>query len=101
LQITGGNEMNLYSITKVEEAVKEPMAYGGIIQVGQETFITTLAKIEAPLVVKSRTKIYFKNSYQYLTSYKGLFFYVESKEPLELPNAVELMEVERMFIPRI
>jgi len=91
--------MKEYTITQAAEVVKAIMAYGVVVQVEPNVFLTTLAKIEVPLVVMSHNKNLFSELFQYLTTYKGLSFYAESKQPLELPNMIELVEVERMRIP--
>ena len=36
-------------------------------------------------------KAFFHEMHKYLTSYKGLFFYTESKNPILLPNKIELL----------
>jgi hypothetical protein len=48
--------MKEYTITQAAEAVKAIMAYGVVVQVEPNVFLTTLAKIEVPLVVMSRSK---------------------------------------------
>lgn len=91
--------MKVNTLTQAAKAVRGNMAYGAVVQVEPDIFLATLAKIETPLVVMSHNKNYFSELFQYLTSYKGLFFYAESKQPLELPEVTELVEVERMRAP--
>lgn len=93
-----GDAMRINLLTNAAEVEKGIMAYGVVGKVRPEIFLTTLAKIEAPLVVMSFNKNLFSELFQYLTNYKGLFFYIESKLSLEIPKTGEMVEVERMRI---
>ena len=73
-------------------------ASGTIVRLGRQDFLAILERSKQPLVVRS-TSGFFGVSYKYLTSYKGLAFFLQSSEPLELPAGVELMEAERIWIP--
>ena len=52
-------------------------AIGAIVQVDANVFMEILARVEHPLVVTHQRKWAFGSDYQYLTPYKGLYFYVE------------------------
>ena len=73
-------------------------ASGTIVRLGRDDFLSILGRSEEPLVV-SAVSGFFGMSYKYLTSYKGLAFYLQSSEPLKLPANVELIEAERIWIP--
>lgn len=75
---------------------------GAFVQVESNIFIDILVSVikEHPLVISSFRKWAFGSDYQYLTCYKGLYFYVESKESLLLPEGVELIMADQMWIPK-
>ncbi len=75
------------------------MASGAIIKVDSAIFLEIIAKVEIPLIVHSMEKAFFHEMHKYLTSYKGLLFYTESKNPILLPNEIELLKAERVWIP--
>lgn len=72
-------------------------ASGAIVQVEPNDFMTILQKHESPLVVFSQATIFSKN--QYMTSYKGLFFYTKSSTPLTLPMDIEIVKAKKIWIP--
>ncbi len=75
---------------------------GAIVQVESSIFIDILSRIieEHPLVITHRRNWAFGSDYRYLTCYKGLYFYVEAKESLLLPEGVELIMADQMWIPK-
>lgn len=79
--------------------IKALRASGVIVQVEPDIFLAILAKIEVPVIVKAQNKAFFSETYQYLTNYRGFTIFTEAKQPLQLPHAVELIEVERIWIP--
>jgi len=79
-------------------AAKAIKASGTIVRLERRDFLSILQRSEAPLVVRSVSR-FFGTSYKYLTSYKGLAFFLQSTEPLELPAGVELVEAKRIWIP--
>ena len=74
-------------------------ASGVIVRVRPEDFLALLRRVEEPLVVAAQGGL-LRNSYQYLTSYKGLAFYAQSPTPLMLPRTVETVLAEKIWIPR-
>ncbi|MGA7243107.1 MAG: hypothetical protein WBX19_07990 [Terracidiphilus sp.] len=79
----------------VANAVK---ASGAIVQVEPEDFLKILGRAKDPLVVTAEGG-FFKTKYQYLTSYKGLDFYCESTELLQIPAGTELIPAGKIWIP--
>ncbi len=73
-------------------------ASGAIVRVQEEDFLTILARTDGPLVVAAEGGLFTKY-YSYLTSYKGLFFYVKAKLPLSLPAGAELINAKKIWIP--
>lgn len=80
----------------IAQAIK---ASGAIIRVDAHAFETILGRQEAPLVVRAQGGI-FRPNYQYLTSYKGLIFFVKADQPLILPAGSELIEAKRIWTPQ-
>jgi hypothetical protein len=79
----------------IANAVK---ASGAIVKLEQRDFETIVNKTEEPLVVVAEGGLFSKN-YQYLTSYKGLFFFCKSSSPVHLPSGVEVIQSKKIWIP--
>ena len=67
----------------IAQAIK---ASGAIVRVAPADFASILRKQEAPLVVHNYGGFYLAKKHRYLSSHKGLAFYTQSAEPIELPN---------------
>ena len=80
--------------TAMVNAIK---ASGAIIQLEPNDFLDILARNQDPLVVFSPSGFLTKN--QYITSYKGLFFYTKAAIPLTLPAYVELVQAKKIWVP--
>jgi hypothetical protein len=79
----------------VAQAIK---ASGAIVQQSPEDFASILSRSQAPLVVQAQGG-FFSTSYQYLTNYKGLFFFTKSSRPLNLPGKAEVVAAKKIWIP--
>jgi hypothetical protein len=79
-------------------AIQAMRAMGTIIELDQEVFEEILYRQEEMLVVHATSWI-FGTRHKYLTSYKGLTFYCQSRQPLPLPPDVELIESRKIWIP--
>lgn len=73
-------------------------AYGAIIRLEPEEFMKLLGKLEAPTVVTGIGGVFTKK-YQYLSNYKGLFIFTESKTPLQLPYKAEVIQAKNIWVP--
>lgn len=73
-------------------------ASGAIIRIDPDEFTKILHRAERPLVAHAEGGFWGKN-YQYLTNYKGLFFFCKAKEPIMLPGTVEVVLCEKICIP--
>ena len=73
-------------------------ASGAIIRMTAEEFKRILNKRTDPVIVTAMTGV-FKKKHQYLTNYKGLFFYTETPEALMLPNKAEVILAKRIWVP--
>ncbi len=74
-------------------------ASGAIVRMEPEQFRKILDRAESALVVTTLSKGLFKNKHQYLTNYKGIFFFTESVDPLAIPSKVETIACSKIWIP--
>ena len=77
------------------QAVK---ASGVVVRVEPGAFGVVLSRAESPLVVKAPAG-WLGRKFAHLTSYKGLAFYCVSREPLPLPEYVEVVAADRIWVP--
>jgi hypothetical protein len=84
-------------------ALKAIRAAGIIVQVDPSVFLDLLARLESPLVVTAHSKPLLSSTYtyQYLTNYKGFAVFAESKQQLQLPEKIELVEAESIWLPSV
>lgn len=88
------------NILATAQAKSDSMTTSGtIVRVESSVFSMILAKVESPLVVISHEKVFLLEIYKYLTSYKALAFYTDSKRPLSLPSTVEIINAEKIWTP--
>jgi hypothetical protein len=73
-------------------------ASGAIVKMTPENFMKIINKMDDGLVVVAEGGI-FKKNYQYLTSYKGLFFFTKSPEPLSISSRIETVLSSKIWIP--
>jgi len=73
-------------------------ASGAIVKMEPAEFKKIVEKSEQPLVVTSKSWL-FGTKYNYLTSYRGLFFYTSSSEPLTLPGKAEVIAADKIWVP--
>jgi hypothetical protein len=73
-------------------------ASGVIVCVRRADFLAILARQQRPLVVHAKGG-FIRTNYQYLTSYKGLAFLAKLSAPLDLPEGVELVLAQSIWVP--
>jgi hypothetical protein len=73
-------------------------ASGAIVRVEPHDFLGILQRQQGALVVHAIGG-FFKTTYQYLTSYKGLVFFTKAQAPLVLPSGIELVQAKEIWIP--
>ena len=73
-------------------------AFGAIVTVESQDFEAILRRAETPLVVCAQGGL-FSTYYQYLTAYKGLFFYTKTPIPLPLGPNVETISARKLLLP--
>jgi len=74
-------------------------ASGAIVRVSPGNFLRVLQNQQEPLIVCAANGFFRITSYQYLSSYKGLTFFTESEQPLNLPEGSEEIWAESIQIP--
>jgi hypothetical protein len=79
----------------IAEAIK---ASGVLVRVTPEDFLAVAGRQTEPLIVTAIAGI-FTTKYQYLSSYKGLGFFTESLEPLDLPRGSEVIQAKKIWMP--
>jgi hypothetical protein len=83
------------AIAATVQAVK---ASGAIVRVLPEMFTSLVSKSKEPLVVTAEGGL-FRKGHQYLTSYKGLFFFTQSPTPLQFSGDVEMIPAKTIWVP--
>ena len=73
-------------------------ASGTLVRVEPHGFQSLLRKQESPLVVHSYGG-FLARKHRYLAGYKGLAFYTESPQPIDLPGRCELVEARSIWMP--
>ncbi|RKX23363.1 MAG: hypothetical protein DRP45_10580 [Candidatus Zixiibacteriota bacterium] len=73
-------------------------AAGGIIKMDPEEFIKILNRADKPLVAFAVGGVFSKN-YQYITNYRGLFFFCKADNPIQLPGSAEIINCKKIWIP--
>ncbi|MCP4686029.1 MAG: hypothetical protein GY867_11390 [bacterium] len=79
----------------IAQAIK---ASGAIVKVERNEMTKILNRQNSPLVVTAQKGLFTKKN-QYLTSYKGLFFYCESEDRLQTPSGTEFVASKKIWIP--
>jgi hypothetical protein len=79
----------------IAQAIK---ASGAIINLDPDNFSIIASKARNPLVVVSYGG-FLNKTYQYLLSYKGIFFFTKSPVQLSLPSDVEIVYAKSIWIP--
>ncbi|MFZ1685243.1 MAG: hypothetical protein WAU88_14095 [Candidatus Zixiibacteriota bacterium] len=78
---------------------KATRAMGPIVRVEPTEFVRLVSRLDQYAVVTGKGGFFVKK-FQYLTNYKGLFLYTDSKEPLQLGHKAEIIESNNIWIPR-
>ena len=73
-------------------------ASGAIVRLQAADFLRLLDRAPEPLVVVAKGGV-FRDSYKYLTGYKGLVLFTKSDRELVLPRHCEVVAAEKIWIP--
>ncbi len=73
-------------------------ASGAIVKMEPAEFLKIISKSEQSLVVFAKSWL-FGTKFNYLTNYKGLFFYTTSNEMLNLPCKAEVITADKIWVP--
>lgn len=84
------------AIAAIANAIK---ASGVVVSVTPTDFQKILRKIESPLVLYNEGG-FFSTKYRYLVSYKGFAFFTKASEQILLPQGVETVTVQSMWMPQ-
>ena len=79
----------------IAQAIK---ASGAIVQLEPKDFQIIANRIDDGVIVVAEGG-FFSKSYKYLTSYRGLHFYTDSPEPMNLPSRCEVVYSKKIWIP--
>jgi len=77
-------------------------ASGTVVTVSQEDFIRALGLEPEPLVVRSGVTHFWSDTvhkYRHLAPIKGLAFFCETPQPIDLPESAILIEAEKLVVP--
>ena len=93
----GGGAAAAAAAAYIAQATK---ASGAVVRLEPQEFIRIVSRAKAPLIVVSAAKggLFSRNS-EYLTNYKGIFFYAKSSTPLNLPGDAELVSARSFWMP--
>ncbi|TET50619.1 MAG: hypothetical protein E3J64_08020 [Anaerolineales bacterium] len=83
------------AVAVIAQAIK---ASGAIVNLDPEGLQEIIRRQDRPLIVFAVSR-FPRMRYKYLTSYKGLAFYAESRQPLALSPLCEIVEAKRIWIP--
>jgi hypothetical protein len=73
-------------------------ASGVLVRIEPDGFLAILDWNDAPLVVHAPGG-FFGSRHNYLTSYRGLAFFTQSKTELALPVHCQVVEASKIWIP--
>ena len=73
-------------------------ASGVIVRISAADFMRIIELNDEPLVVET-TGGFFRVTYRYLTSYRGLAFYTKSDARLTLPAKCQVVQANRIWVP--
>tara|TARA_R110001592_G_scaffold226573_1_gene482740 strand:+ start:201 stop:476 length:276 start_codon:yes stop_codon:yes gene_type:complete len=81
----------------IQQAIK---ASGAIVKIEANDFSHMLSKMDDGLVIEHQGKLFFKEYYQYSTSYKGFVFYCKSSERISIPSRLEKINAKQIWVPQ-
>lgn len=73
-------------------------ASGVLVRIEPDAFRRLIERQENPLVVVSSGWV-FGTQHRYLTPYRGLAFYAQSREPLHISSRAEIIQAKKMWVP--
>lgn len=95
---------NSAAAAQYQMALNAVRSWGPIVKIESDGFLRIVKNAMEfepnPLIVMA-TSGWFSTVYNYLTSYKGLYFYSSSSSPLLLPSQVEIITVDKIWIPNM
>jgi hypothetical protein len=82
-------------------AMQAKLAMGMLVRVEPEEFLRLVEGQDNALVVRaaSRKVLFFEVPWRYMTPYRGLAFWTQSKTPLGFRAKVEFVEAVQIHVP--
>jgi hypothetical protein len=75
-------------------------ASGAIVRLDLQEFMKIVSRMKSPLIIVSpATGGLFGRNNEYLTNYKGIFFYTKTSTTLNLPGDAELVRARSFWMP--
>lgn len=81
-------------------AMGAPKAQGVVVRLEPLQFMLILQRQPGPIVVRA-TRGFIHNIFQYLTTYKGLTFYTEARDPIVIPDDADLLDAKSISVPYV
>lgn len=93
--------MNVTAGAAAHQAINNAiMASGAIIKITTNDFISLLAKIDSSVVVEAKGGI-FTTKWNYITNYRGFYFFTKSKDRLGISSRHELIRSNKIWVPNM
>ncbi len=73
-------------------------ASGILVQIEPEAFVDFAAFSDDPLIVRAKAG-WRKHKLRYLMPYRGLAFYCDVHEPLQLPSQAHVIDAMKIWVP--
>ena len=97
--VVGGTAASSAAAAHHRQVINATRALGAIVLLEPDEFEKIIARCDdIPLVVHA-VGGWFSTTHQYLTNYKGIFFYTKSSDSLRFRHQVELIESGKIWIP--
>lgn len=79
----------------IAKAIK---ASGVLVKIEPDAFVDFAAFSDDPLIVRAKAG-FLKRKHRYMMPYRGLAFYCDTRQPLDLPAGVHLIDAGKIWVP--
>ncbi len=79
--------------------IQATKAMGVIVKMEPDQWRRLLDRVGTETLIVRGTRRVFRTYYQYLFSYRGLAFYTETKEEMNLPGSIESVNAKNIWLP--
>lgn len=87
------------SAAAYQQVLNASRAAGAIVTIDPREFQRLLDRCEETPLIVHATGGWLTTNYQYLTCYKGIYFFSKSSTKLYFNRPIEFVEVEKIWIP--